>query len=134
MGMSLKRAIKLQGEYVSRLVDLFSSAEIYSYSFDEFLAAKKRIYESMPKALPQHVRAFIDGYESALFKHLQQKQVEFGYTVDGIFYSVWSTKNSAFEHTTEELYATVKPRELSAMIDSGAATKETRWRHSGKVW
>jgi len=89
--MKLDRAIDIQNELESRIIDLISSAKIFQLTHAQMCKRYNALFERYPKDLPYHVRSFASGYFRALLNNLYHADLTHGYLYQGTVYSKWDT-------------------------------------------
>jgi hypothetical protein len=94
--MNITTALNKRNQAKSRLVDLYSKAEIYGMTSDEINTAYNDILADLAKA-PQWVRAYLDGCRSILNDQAYRNQLVYGAFIDGKFYSTDRNRDDYYE-------------------------------------
>lgn len=84
--MNTARAVAIQIELQSRVIDLLSMSKTFHLTSAEIHARYHKLFERYPADLPQTVRAYIRGYYSALKDSLYHTHLVHGWAFEGLFY------------------------------------------------
>ena len=119
----------------NELQHLYDNVGHFTMSWRDFLKRKQAIYARADvlyksKKLRSYHLEYIRGYDRALFNDLQQNKLEFGYYLNGIFYSVWNQKTTSFKHTTCDLV----PSELHTAYTKRHAVSMMVLKSNRHVW
>lgn len=125
-GMSIDRALRLQGDGVGRIIELFSMTRLCHRTHGAHIVAHEKIKSGLPSNTPQWVRAYLDGYATALWKDLYFRDLEFCYLAeDGTLYS---THKQSTHRLTEEFYARGEGHLINRMMG------DHYWKGTSRVW
>jgi len=79
-----------QKRILAKIRDIYGSAKIFKWSLTKFIEAKKKIYEDPAwQRVPEHVRSYINGYDSAKWENHQQNVVTWVLPFNGVNYNKW---------------------------------------------
>ncbi len=95
--MKMRRAIRLEGEYRVRIIDLFSRAKIFHIPSRELNERFRDIIQDLPKGTPGYVKEYLTGYRDALIKELYRDHLDFRYVVGTKLVSILKGEPTYYE-------------------------------------
>ena len=114
--MKLDRAIAIQSELTSRVIDLISAARSFHTTSKWINEEYHKLFQRYPKDVPNHVREYVRGYRDALVESLYRHDLVHGYEWQGLVYT-------EYEKYPEELRQAL--RGDLATVEHGHYWKET---------
>lgn len=97
MGMSIDRSLKVRDQVLSRLADLYNSAEMFGWMTSSDLNAKAIEIKAALDKCPQWVKSWIDGWERCRRDIISRKVVFFYTMPDGQLLSTHRNRSDYYE-------------------------------------